>query len=480
MESENKTSGEVEYIPLRVLDKEYYVANFKVSQKVDPMTEDEKILFTKKNAFLMILDRSGSMSGGPWKALVEGAKLVAERIYEQREFENFNTLFFNNLCAAMPTESYEDFCNKIDKVTAGSTTNFVATFDKIITYATKEQPEDITVLFLTDGNDTCNSKEAVQTSLDNLKNFLNIKEISSRFYTIGLSSDHDAILLNKIAQAGSDLGNFFFVDYKEDNGTRNYKDTIKDCLVKTFDLGIPGGSLSVEFNYADVSKRVYLTPIDADPEDAKAETDRKLYQGTVVLDALPDGELELKLVGEDHSLFVKPVEATEVDVGTKLKTEISIIGQILFDSVQCVVGSKSLGAAEGKQIYEKLQALDARVSEMIEEGFKIKNRGQRKQLIQSCQAFKDKCFSVIETLRDVVINNQTMDITRIAKLNDLAYKAIRSKGLKKRLDERALKNEEYYKTLDKQIQDMVATFDFAQIAEKHQDIIDTVGDCPLT
>lgn len=96
MESDTKYTADVSYIPVRVLDKMYYVSRFSVTKKAGEYSQDEQILFDRKNAFLMVLDRSGSMSGGPWKALVEGAKQVATRIYEQNEFKEFCTFFFNN------------------------------------------------------------------------------------------------------------------------------------------------------------------------------------------------------------------------------------------------------------------------------------------------------------------------------------------------------------------------------------------------
>jgi hypothetical protein len=49
-------------------------------------------------------------------------------------------------------------------------------------------------------------------ALDGLKNTLNNKEITSRFLTIGFTNEHDAKFLNTIAQSGSDLGNFFYIN----------------------------------------------------------------------------------------------------------------------------------------------------------------------------------------------------------------------------------------------------------------------------
>jgi hypothetical protein len=36
--------------------------------------------------------------------------------------------------------------------------------------------------------------------------------IRSRFLTIGFTSSHDALFLNEIAKAGTELGNFFYID----------------------------------------------------------------------------------------------------------------------------------------------------------------------------------------------------------------------------------------------------------------------------
>ena len=43
---------------------------------------------------------------------------------------------------------------------------------------------------------------------------------------------------------------------------------------------------------------------------------------------------------------------------------------------------------------------------------------------------------------------ERIDNLLIAQLNDVAYKAIRKTGVQKKLDERAIKNDELYKKLD--------------------------------
>ena len=424
--------------------------------------------------------KSGSMSGGPWNTLVEGAKQVAARIYERSEFKMFCTFFFNNAWAAMPTNNLAEFNKKIDKVIAQSKTDFVLTFKEIIAYCDKHNPDDLTILFLTDGNDTCNKPESVQSTLNKLRQYLKTKEIASRFYTIGLSNDHDAVLLSKIAQIGSDLGNFFFVDYNEDNETRTYKDVIKEWLMKTFDLGASCGSLNIELNYGNLTKRMYLSPINQETEENKLEEGTKMFEGLSILDSLPEGELELKLLGAEYSIFVLPVESQNVDLKKKLKAESSIVNQVMFNLIQNIIEGTSLDISESKKVYEKLQILDDRVNEMVKESFRMKKGDDRKIIIQLWQVFKDKLFTVIEMLREVIVNKNTMDIARIARLNDLAYKTIRSKGIKRKLDERALRNEQYYKKLEIQMHEMLGEFDFNKIAQENKEVIDLVGDCPLT
>lgn len=485
MEKQNDYSGEVKYLPIRVLDQEYYYVDVSVTHKNGALNADQNDLFTKKSSFLMVLDRSGSMCGGPWKALTEGATQVATRIYEQKEFEHFSTMFFNHQCVVMPTDNLVDFNSKISQVQPKSKTDFVVTFKKIVAYCEKQTPEDLTVLFLTDGNDTCNDPEKVTAELENLKTFLNKNEITSRFFTIGLSSEHDAVLLSNIATAGSDLGNFFYVDYSEENETTNYKTVIKECLIKTFDMGIPGNSLTASIMFGETTKRLPLSPVEKEEEKESDNSEKEpssdlVYQGTIILESLPEGQLELQLLAQEHSFFIEPEKLENPDISQILNTEIGIINKVFFDLIQKVVNGSFLSADESKKIYEKIGVLDQRVSEMIEQGFKIKNRIMRKAVIKSCQNFKDKCHTVIATLREVILSNKTIDLAKIAKLNDLAYKAIRSKGLKKKLDERALRNEEHYKNLNSQIQKRVKEFDFNVLGEKYSDIINLIGDCPLT
>jgi uncharacterized protein YegL len=160
----------------------------------------------------MALDKSGSMSGSPFNALKVGAQTVAEKAFSTNAFKEFLTIFYDNNIHVLKTETLQDYNTQIEKVNASGRTNFVSVFDRIKNMCEKFKAEDITTIFFTDGEDTCNTPKEIQDSIEQTKNFLNKNEITSRFFTIGFRREHDAKLLNSIATAGSDLGNFFYID----------------------------------------------------------------------------------------------------------------------------------------------------------------------------------------------------------------------------------------------------------------------------
>lgn len=53
---------------------------------------------------------------------------------------------------------------------------------------------------------------------------------------------------------------------------------------------------------------MYLSPLDQVSEENKLEEGTTVFETSTILESLPDGDLELKLLGEEHSIFVQPVE----------------------------------------------------------------------------------------------------------------------------------------------------------------------------
>ena len=113
----------------------------------------------------------------------------------------------------------------------------------------------------------------------------------------------------------------------------------------------------------------------------------------------------------------------------------------------------------------------------MESCFKIKDRDIKKEIIDEIAEVKTKTSQILSILRETTgkVSN-----AQIAQLNDLAYKAVRKRGLQKKLDERAVKNEDYYKKLDKQLKSVTQKMNFAELRTTHADLIQLVGNCPLS
>lgn len=99
-------------------------------------------------------------------------------------------------------------------------TNFGACFTYIReTILAAKEGTRFSIIFLTDGNETCNESKKLVKMRRSLQDILKVMELSgakaSILYCLGFSEDHDAVLLNNVAQMGSEMGNFIYIDTKQ-------------------------------------------------------------------------------------------------------------------------------------------------------------------------------------------------------------------------------------------------------------------------
>ncbi len=152
------------------------------------------------------------MSGRPYEALKTGSLMVGKSIFDAPDFELFATCLYDTSASGKIHKDSQQFEALINSSYASGSTNFVAVFQYIESFVQQNEVTDISVIFFTDGCDTCNNKSQITAALDNMKNFLKKKQIISRFLAIGFTSSHDATFLNQIAMSGSELGNFIYVN----------------------------------------------------------------------------------------------------------------------------------------------------------------------------------------------------------------------------------------------------------------------------
>lgn len=112
--------------------------------------------------------------------------------------------------------------------------------------------------------------------------------------------------------------------------------------------------------------------------------------------------------------------------------------------------------------------------------FKIKEREIKKELLTVVSECKERTKAATMILRELAFTGEKLSNVHIAQLNNLAYKGVMKQGLQKKLDERAIKNQEHYKKLDEQVEKAKEKFDLKALREKHAQLIDDLGCCPLS
>ena len=92
---------------------------------------------------------------------------------------------------------------------------------------------------------------------------------------------------------------------------------------------------------------------------------------------------------------------------------------------------------------------------------------------------KRKIARVVEVFRGCLVTERISNL-QIAQLNDCAYKAIRKAGVQKRLDERAIKNESFFKANEEKVKKIAENLNLEKIRAKQSTRIAEIGSCPMS
>ena len=143
--------------------------------------------------FIIILDNSGSMGGSAMTSAKEGIKDLITHIHKKGT-RLITLVVYNTTAQIMPLTNMtiEECKAVVDKVTAKGRTSFCDAFSKIKTIIQKVRYEQLCIVFFTDGQDTVDTPEKVQTHLLDLAQCIQQNSGFSETHTIGFTADHDA------------------------------------------------------------------------------------------------------------------------------------------------------------------------------------------------------------------------------------------------------------------------------------------------
>ena len=158
-----------------------------------------------------------------------------------------------------------------------------------------------------------------------------------------------------------------------------------------------------------------------------------------------------------------------------IKAKLDHAKQTMFDLTQEL---QKVNRDERQKIYARVKELDIAVDQDQSLILQIRDKEVRKELMDSLLAFKQHVAGFYNLATQDT--QSTIDNVLIAQLNDFAYKAVRKTGLNKKLDERALKNESFFKDLSKQLDKVAENIDIEKCRESNKNLIEELGCCPLS
>ena len=316
-------------------------------------------------------DKSGSMSGAPFTALKDGSQLIAESFYGNPRFEKLISYFYADQAQkqeALPNKKAE-YQQYLSKQSANGSTNFVSVFKAIAQEVQLGTITDLTVIFFTDGCDTCNSKDIISKELNIMKNSLKAFEVTSRFLTIGFTSGHDALFLNEIATCGSELGNFYYID----TANPNYKAQISECLSNSLSM-VEFSSMNLHFsseNFNFKEKMGLNQYIDEESEESKSamqeeknigeKDDNAIISPDTILvfenehitkeEFLSDLQIQINYGGQTLNVLVSKTDVKEPSAELKMKARVMYVNKEIFNLVQELQGDNK-NAKKTMEIYE--------------------------------------------------------------------------------------------------------------------------------
>jgi len=248
-------------------------------KKINTINHDQHIL--------IVLDKSGSMSGAPINNSKTGIEEMV-KYFRASNLTNVTLITYDNSAHKVDFRgiSPEEQSATIAKIQGNGGTSFKAAFDSIMQSVKEHNSKDVKVIFFTDGEDSSAKGHTAA-----LKEFFKAVP-QSEFHTIGFRENHDVDLLSTITTLGSKPGTFQYC--KESTDIQNCVESISGLIAcASFVNGVlvgPNGETALDFDLcSDEESRV------------------KQYKTTLFVNSKEnDGRLKIKLTAgkADHILQI--------------------------------------------------------------------------------------------------------------------------------------------------------------------------------
>ena len=194
--------------------------------KLSITNSDTKFKF--KTLLIPVVDQSGSMCGSPFEQVKYSLKSIVDLTYHYPQiitniigYSTFATV--KEINTALPKELYN---TDIDNMIADGGTIFSRAFEKILEICSKYKDDttitSISIIFLTDGDDSSVAKDKRMDLVNQLKEQMKLNG-NYTIHSIGFGQNHDYDFLNNLRQIGTNEGAYRYAEYTENNDSLSNK-----------------------------------------------------------------------------------------------------------------------------------------------------------------------------------------------------------------------------------------------------------------
>eukprot|EP00850_Spirogloea_muscicola_P008301 SM000044S15948 [mRNA] locus=s44:145927:153991:- [translate_table: standard] len=206
----------------------------------------------RKMAHILVLDRSGSMSGGPWSEVQAATAYIESEAKKRAKKGDATSVKY----IMYESSAYEATYADVQAAKARGGTNFVAAYNEIVACISRsEAAESYVVSFLTDGE--ANHDHEQDAEMAKLQQYLctGVGGAQTVVHTIGFGHTHDLSLLEKLRLCGSKEG---YYRYCEGGGRNSASisskfadlfDFVSSAVDITYDIG--GGAIPTLAHVSD-------------------------------------------------------------------------------------------------------------------------------------------------------------------------------------------------------------------------------------
>eukprot|EP00040_Diaphanoeca_grandis_P018545 m.97543 g.97543 ORF g.97543 m.97543 type:complete len:1386 (-) comp26987_c0_seq1:199-4356(-) len=335
---------------------------------------------------ILVLDRSGSMSGGPYTAILKALEEV-DALLTETSHMNVTLIFYNDTVRVCVVKKGGSTASQIARQNMpGSVTNFQIAFDAVRkTVGTTESGDQVRVVFMTDGdaNRGDSNKGLADFSLWARKTHCENVVVD----ILAFKSSDNVKFLNSIKDAGTSPGFYRFC---------NATSELSGMLVEIFDTvgSATNCSVQMELEFPQTMRVIGTDSCDGIPTSGWPKT-------------------------EDRACVQISLWVTKPLAGTR-SCEIVVQGVVTEVEVHTLSGNRG-----GSKYVFSLDFVERRIFELCAQGNpKMADTEKLQEMLRGCQQiFKDR--SVTKPVRLEVLERKQEVQIRLDKLHDLVSRGAR-------------------------------------------------------